>query len=459
MKKQFQKAAALTMSAAMALQLAACGTAAASSTAFTSTATESTEASSTASAETSGSDEQVTLTMSWWGGDSRHEATMKAIEAFEADNPNIKVETQYGAWGGWLEQLTVQMASGQEPDVMQINWNWIYQFSPTGDGFTDLNEYKDIIDLSQYPESLLDDMTVEGKLQGVPIASTGKVFYWNKTTFDKAGIAIPTSFADMIEAGHVFQEKLGDDYYPMALTSYEQMLLMVYYLQQKYDKPWIADGKVNFTEEQVAEGLDFIQMLEDEHVMPTQREIAADGATTMDKNTGWIEGRYAGFYEWDSSANKFANALADGQELVIGEYPYDYGDVKTATAKIAMAYAIKKNSAHPKEAAMLIEYLLDNQKAVEIVGTERGVVANANAQAILEKSGQLSGLVYESNKLAMANAGFGLDPYFEDSKLKDNTGLYFEIFEELSYDRTSTAELAPRLIEGINEVEADNGAA
>jgi len=140
MKKQFQKAAALTMSAAMALQLAACGTAAASSTASTSTATESTEASSTASAETSGSDEQVTLTMSWWGGDSRHEATMKAIEAFEADNPNIKVETQYGAWGGWLEQLTVQMASGQEPDVMQINWNWIYQFSPTGDGFTDLNE-------------------------------------------------------------------------------------------------------------------------------------------------------------------------------------------------------------------------------------------------------------------------------------------------------------------------------
>lgn len=32
MKKQFQKAAALTMSAAMALQLAACGTAAASGT-------------------------------------------------------------------------------------------------------------------------------------------------------------------------------------------------------------------------------------------------------------------------------------------------------------------------------------------------------------------------------------------------------------------------------------------
>lgn len=142
-----KKAISLGVAAAMAATLlAGCGTAASSAPAASSEAANTAD-STAASSEVTASEaheinttDPIELTISWWGGDSRHEATMKAIEAFEADNPNIKVETQYGAWGGWLEQLTVQMASGQEPDVMQINWNWIYQFSPTGDGFTDLNE-------------------------------------------------------------------------------------------------------------------------------------------------------------------------------------------------------------------------------------------------------------------------------------------------------------------------------
>lgn len=423
MNRTVKKTASVVLAGIMALQLAAC-TADSGSTGGTSAPSQS------STGETS--DDTVTLSFSWWGGDSRHEATLKAIEAFEAKYPNIKVDAQYGAWNGWLEALTVQMAGGVEPDVMQINWNWIYEFSPDGTGYTDLYQYDDVIDLTQYPQSLLDEMSIDGKLLGIPVSTTGKVFYWNKTTFDKAGIDIPTSFAEMIEAGHVFQEKLGDNYYPMALTSYEQMLIMVYYLQQKYDKPWIQDGKVNFTTEEVAEGISFISMLEEEHVMPSQQAIAADGADIMDKNTHWISGEYAGFYEWDSSGVKFANALADGQELVVGEFPYDYGDTKVATTKISMAFAIKKDCAHPEEAALLIDFLLNDPEGIQILGTERGIPANENALDVLQQAGQLSGLTFESNQLAMENAGFALDPYFEDSALKDSTGLYFEIFEELS---------------------------
>lgn len=402
-------------------------------------------------------DEEVVLSISWWGGDSRHDATIKAIEAFEEKHPNIKVEPQYGAWGGWLEQLSVQMAGSTEPDVMQINWNWIYEFSKDGNGFADLNQYSDVIDLTQYPESLLQEMTIDGKLQGIPVSTTGKVFYWNKSTFDKAGIAVPSSFEEMIAAGKIFQEKLGDDYYPMALTSYEQMLIMTYYLQQKYDKPWIADGKVNFTEDEVAEGIAFIRMLEDSHVMPTQQKLIGDGADTMDKNPNWMNGKYAGFYEWDSSQAKFANALDEGQEFVMGGYPYDYGDTKVATVKISMAFAVSAHSKHPKEAAMLIDFLLNDPEGIKIMALERGIVANANAQSILEGEGLLEGLTFESNKAAMEHAGFALDPYFEDNRLKDTTtGLYFEIFETLSYDNEDPKVLAAELIEGINEVQESN---
>lgn len=121
-----------------------------------------------------------------------------------------------------------------------------------------------------------------------------------------------------------------------------------------------------------------------------------------------------------------------------------------------MAFGVSAHSQHPKEAAMLIDFLLNDPDAIEIMGLERGVVSNVNAQKILESAGKLSDLTYESNVAAMENAGFALDPYFEDSKLKDNTGLYFEIFEDLSYDNIDPNELAARLIDGINKVQDSN---
>lgn len=455
MRKTEKKLLSLALAVAMAISLSGCGGGqkAEETAAAQSTGAQNTEAAQGGDKEKG---DEVTITISWWGGDSRHEATLKALELFEEKYPNIKVEPQYGAWGGWLEQLSVQMAGNTEPDVMQINWNWIYEFSADGTGFTDLNQYADILELDQYPKNLLEEMSINGNLFGVPISTTGKVFYWNKTTFDKAGLEVPDSFEDMIEAGQVFKEKLGEDYYPMALTPYEQMLIMVYYLQQKYDKQWIVDRQVNFTQEEVADGIAFIRMLEDNHVFPSQQKLTSDGADTMDKNVNWMNGKYAGFYEWDSSQAKFANALEEGQEMVMGGYPYDHGETKAGTAKISMAYAISDTCEHPKEAALLISFLQGDPEAVKTQGTQRGIVSHEGAKKILEADGQLSDLTYTSNLAAMENAGFPLDPYFEDVKLKEKTGLYFEIFEAMSYDNTDPMELAELLIEGINQVQEKN---
>ena len=403
MRKTEKKLLSLALAVAMAISLSGCGGGqkAEETAAAQSTGAQNTEAAQGGDKEKG---DEVTITISWWGGDSRHEATLKALELFEEKYPNIKVEPQYGAWGGWLEQLSVQMAGNTEPDVMQINWNWIYEFSADGTGFTDLNQYADILELDQYPKNLLEEMSINGNLLGVPISTTGKVFYWNKTTFDKAGLEVPDSFEDMIEAGQVFKEKLGEDYYPMALTPYEQMLIMVYYLQQKYDKQWIVDRQVNFTQEEVADGIAFIRMLEDNHVFPSQQKLTSDGADTMDKNVNWMNGKYAGFYEWDSSQAKFANALEEGQEMVMGGYPYDHGETKAGTAKISMAYAISDTCEHPKEAALLISFLQGDPEAVKTQGTQRGIVSHEGAKKILEADGQLSDLTYTSNLAAMEPA-------------------------------------------------------
>lgn len=457
MKRVMRKAIAVVLAGTLATGLTACGTA--GQTSGTKAAEETTAAvkqgdNGTDAKAGEGSQEPVTIRFSWWGGDSRHKATEEAAKAFMAKYPWITVECEYGAWDGWAEKVATQLSGGTAPDLMQINWNWIYQFSSDGSRFADLSEYADTIKLTNYPESVLSQCMVAGKQQAVPIGTTGKCFYWNKSTFDKAGIAIPVSWDELIAAGTTFKETLGDDYYPLAMYEYERMLLMLYYLEGKYGKEWVKDNKLNYSLEEVSEGLAFINSLEAAHVLPSISQLKGDGATVLEKNPRWISGHYAGFYEWDSAQEKFASSLEGNQEFVLGEF-LTGGNYEAGLTKISSCFAITEASGHKKEAAMLLDFLVNDPEGIELLGTERGMLANTYANEVLLGLDKLKGLTFEGNQAVMKIANFSFDPNFENSALKDTTGVYYEVFEGLSSGQDPQM-LAQYLMDSIEEVNNSN---
>lgn len=396
---------------------------------------------------------QSELSFSWWGGDSRHDATMKAVDAFMAANPDIKVNNEYSAWSGWEDKMGQRFASNSAPDVNQINWNWITAFSADGSKFADLNQYAAIIDLGQFEQTGLDACTVAGKLQGIPVSMTGRIFYWNKTTFENAGLGIPASYADLLAAGQAFKEKLGEDYYPISLGAYDRMILMVYYLESVYGKDWVADGKLNYSKEEIVTGLEFIQKLEDEHVTPTLQKLTGDGADSLDKNNNWMDGHYAGIFEWDSSASKFGSALNEGQELVVGDYFKDFGEFQGGFAKVSMAFAISETAQDKDAAAKLINFLLNEEEGLAIMASERGIPLSKKAYEYCLANNLLNPMVAEANAKVLSWVRFNLDPLFESNELKANeTGVYSQVFANLSYKEMDLQEAADLLIEGINNV-------
>ena len=396
----------------------------------------------------------VNLKMSWWGGDARHKQTLEAIKLFEEKYPEIKVKPEYGGWQGWQEKVTTQIVGNTSPDVMQINWNWIDLFSKDGNGFYDLNKVKDILELDKnYSQELLDQCIVNGKLNALPVGITGKVFYINKTTYEKAGLPIPTSFDEMIKSAKVIREKLGDDYYAFDTDAYGAILLMLYKLEQETGKPFIVDNKVAYTEAEVIEAVRFYDNLVKEKVMPSLKVRAAAGFIPLDQHPGWIQGKYAGTYEWDSSAQKWQDALEAGQELVVAPYPKDFGPNKSGFNKVSMAYAIKKNTKHPEEAATLIHFLTSDPEAIKILGTSRGVPSNETAVAVLKENNQLTGLGFEANTVVKEFAGKGIHPLFEHKKL--NTDLR-TVIENLGYEQKTIEETARDIINITNEFLAEN---
>ena len=99
--------------------------------------------------------DKCTLRFSWWGGDDRHKATLDAIGLWNKKHPDITITPEYGGWDGWTEKVSSQMRSGTEPDIMQINYDWLVTMSPDGSGFYDLDTLTDFLDLSGFDDEVL----------------------------------------------------------------------------------------------------------------------------------------------------------------------------------------------------------------------------------------------------------------------------------------------------------------
>lgn len=389
------------------------------------------------------------IRFSWWGGDSRHQVTEEAVSRFGTLHPELSVRTEYGAWSGWEDAAAAALYAGTEPDVMQVNWNWLTDYTSERAGFLDLSEYGDIIDLQQYNRDVLDMCTVDGKLLCIPVSETGRVFLWNETAFRAAGLAVPDSFASLCAAGEIFAETLGDAYYPLALGWYDRMLFTVYLLQCRYGREWVTDGRLQYSQTEIAEALETIEMMEQRHVIPPLKQIAGGGSDSFDKDENWITGKYGGIYEWDSSAGKFVDSLIEGQQLTVGSYFDDLGDYRGGFSKIALGFAISKHTKSPEACAELISYLVADDEAAALLGTERGVPLNHHAYEICESAGLLGDITAEAYQRMDNWITLQIDPEFENAALKGSGGVYEDVFTGLSYGDYSVSQAAERLCAGI----------
>ena len=336
---------------------------------------------------------------------------------------------------------------------MQVNWNWLFQYSGKGQSFVNLNDYSDVLDLTQFPSNALDACTVANSLQAVPVAMAGRIFYWNMATFKKAGLDhYPTTEQELLDAAKTFQEKLGDDYYPLAATTLDRMIMMTFYLESKYGEPWVTDSTLNYTVEQLQEGLEWIQSLEDNHVMPDLKTMNAAGDKNITDGQAWITGKYAGIFTWDSSALSSSQNLPDDAEFVVGD-EIKWGEAANGGfAKVSMGMAVTQSCEHPVEAAALINFILNEKEGASIMGTQCGMVCYKHGQEYAKEAGAVNELILEANTKVMAFVDQPFDPCYESTSLKDETnGVYSDVFEGFSYDQYDSAEAAQTLYDGICE--------
>jgi oligogalacturonide transport system substrate-binding protein len=396
---------------------------------------------------------EVHLRMSWWGGNEVHRAYLASLRRFEAKYPYIKVKGEYTGWVGHLERLTTQIAGGTAPDVMQVNWNWLVLFSGDGRGFYDLNSLGDTIDLSQFDADAREIGTVRGRLNALPVTMTARVFYFNATTFAKAGLPVPASWDELFAAGPIFRERLGADYYPLALNFLDLLALCRSWVVQRTGVQLVNETqrRLNASEADTAEMAAFYQRLVQEHVIAPAAERASYGNVAEQELRPWITGRYAGLYYWTSAVGKLVETLQPGQKVVLAPYLMRPGARDAGLFyRPGMMLAINLKTEHPREAALLLDFIFNDPFAVEAFGLQRGLPVSKAAVAALQARGVSRTLGWDGNEqVARLPHRAGESGYFEHPRVRDG---FIDILESLGFGEIEAAEAGHRMHTDVNRI-------
>nr|WP_042179942.1 ABC transporter substrate-binding protein [Kibdelosporangium sp. MJ126-NF4]CEL14110.1 probable sugar transporter sugar binding lipoprotein [Kibdelosporangium sp. MJ126-NF4]CTQ88477.1 probable sugar transporter sugar binding lipoprotein [Kibdelosporangium sp. MJ126-NF4] len=142
-------------------------------------------------------DPNAPVTITWWTGQPApaHKLLEELTADFQKLHPNVTVKLSSGAptTDEIQRKLSASFASGEYPDISYAYGSWTSELADSG-RMLDITEKvrKPDVRWNEFPEVARTTVTPGGKVVGFPAVIDNLVMCYNKTIFDKAGVAYPT---------------------------------------------------------------------------------------------------------------------------------------------------------------------------------------------------------------------------------------------------------------------------
>ncbi len=365
------------------------------------------------------------ISFSWWGNDDRISYTLDGVDIFCEQNPNIDVKCKYGVWTGYDMRQNIYMLSNESPDVMQINFDWIQSYSPDGDGFYNIYDLADEVDLSNFSEQDLSYGEGVGKLNAIPIALNTHCIFVNKDIYSKYGLDIPKSWDDYFKAAEVMR---NDNVYPISMGNKPLFFFLLAYFEQTTGKSACdEDGALVLTKDDIKIMLEFYSRLMDEKVlMPV---IDSDYASLAN-------GHSAATMRWISGTQTtFDGLFKKNVDIEVAPYPTISGNIDSTEhlgwyVKPATLLAVSKNTENPKEAAKLLDFLLNSKDMALLQKTEKGIPISRSAIEVLSESGEFENNIDYTATERMLNDEDKMTVMYP---ILEKTDVYKTFYDEAAY--------------------------
>ena len=191
--------------------------------------------------------EYGTQTKAWWG-------TFETD--FEAANQNIDLVVDVVSWNDIYTVVNTRISNNDAPDILNIDVFADYQ----ADGL--LLPAKDYISDATYAkfyQSFLDQSVVDGTVWAVPDLASARAMYYNKDILDAAGVAVPTTWDELVAACEAIKA-YNPDIYPWGvdMTTDEGQACFSYYIWNNGGNYTDANGNWTLNSAENVEAIEFI---------------------------------------------------------------------------------------------------------------------------------------------------------------------------------------------------------
>ncbi|WP_156759116.1 ABC transporter substrate-binding protein [Microbacterium karelineae] len=387
------------------------------------------------------SDEPVTLRMYWWGGDNRHQRTQEVIALFEDEHPNITVEPEFADWTGYWEKLATATAGSNSPDVIQMDLLYLAEYAGRG-SLTPLDDLD--IDLAGMEDSVRDMGAWGDALYAVPVSTSSLTVAVNTDLLDEIGVDMPDAEGwtyDEYESWALeVSEAAPDGVYGGSVMTGGHMLSL---FARQHGEELFEGDTVAVSPETVAA---FFQKALD---MTTSG--AAAPASVFAETSGLAldqlpisTGAVVSAVVYATQVSAYTQAADANLELL--ELPTEPDGVEAYDYfKPGMYWSASSQSEHPAEAALLIDFFLNDPEAVKIIGTERGLPAmSTTLELIADDLTPEEDKAVEYSNSAIPRLGAAPDPYPRGSSEQD--AVMTRYMQEVLFERMSPAEAAEGVI-------------
>jgi multiple sugar transport system substrate-binding protein len=324
--------------------------------------------------------EKVKLRMMWWGAQSRHEVTLKALEAYSKANPHVTFEPEYSGMDGYLDKLSTQAAAHNAPDIFQIDPSWVADWASRNQ-LADLTE---AIDLTDIDSKLTSISLIDNKLYGVPLGSVAHGMIYNKAAMEKLGIALPSmgwTWDDFFQFAIEAKAKLAGNQYVSKDYAGDYFAYSAYQYANGKGQLMTDDGKFNIDKDLFLEWANRWQLLRESGAVPPADVNASDkefdpSADLLVKGAILLRLAFnASYGGWDSM-NPGAYALVTmPRSAEAGGW-----------LKPSLFFGISPFSDNVEEAKKFVNWFINSEEAGEILGTTRGVPVNTKVATAIEAS-------------------------------------------------------------------------
>jgi multiple sugar transport system substrate-binding protein len=345
----------------------------------------------TASAEGEGC-ERAELSYALWNQDQAP-VMEELVAAFQEDNPDVDVSVEVTPFTEYFTKLQTAITGGEGPDVFWLNAPNTALYA-SNEAILPLSDFieQDEVDMSVYPEALLELYTRDDEVFALPRDFDTIGLWYNKALFDAAGVEYPTddwTWEDLQAAAKELTDPAAGVYGIAAWLTDQQG----YYntIAQAGGAVVSSDGtESGYDDEQTIEGLRFWTDLIEEGASPTHQQMVDTEPKQM-----FQSGKVAMFYggSWQAVSLSTTPALQDNLDVA----PLPAGEEDTSIIH-GLGNAINANTECPQEAWELVKFLSSEEAAETMAasgivipayeGTQDGwleAFPNLNLQAFLDQ--------------------------------------------------------------------------